>query len=111
MAIRPADLQLAYMAAPQNAAQVNSAQQAAQNAQQAAQAGFAAAVHKREETIAETEHAEGSVIKANPDGGGNGDGYTPQERRRQPNQDEDPSASDSPLGFAGEGEHFIDFTA
>jgi|GEM_PF-5718794 hypothetical protein len=97
------------MAAPQNAAQVNSAQQAAQNAQQVAQAGFAAAVHKREETVAQTEHAEGSVIKTNPDGS-NG-GYSPQQRRRQPKEQQEEPASESPLGLAGEGEHFIDFTA
>jgi hypothetical protein len=97
------------VAAPQNAAQVNSAQQAAQNAQQAAQASFAAAVHKREETIAETEHAEGAVIKTNPDGG-NG-GHTPERRRRQPKEHHEEPESESPLGLAGEGEHFIDFTA
>jgi hypothetical protein len=98
------------MAAPQNAAQINSAQQASQNAQQAAQASFAAAVQKREETIAQAEHAEGSVIKANPDGGGNG-GYTPQQRRQGRKQEQDEADSQSPLGLAGEGEHFIDFTA
>jgi hypothetical protein len=110
MAIRPADLQLAYLAAPQNAAQVNNAEQAGANGQQAAQAAFAAAVQKREETIAQTEHAEGTRIRTNPDGKGNAGGYTPQ--RRQGSRGEPEEASqDGALGFAGDGEHFIDFTA
>ena len=68
MAIRPVDLQLAYLAAPQNAAQVNNAQNAPQSAQQAAQAAFAAQLQKREETIEQTQPVHGSVIQANPDG-------------------------------------------
>jgi hypothetical protein len=110
MAIRPADLQLAYLAAPQNAAQVNNAQQAAGNAQQAAQAAFANQVQKREETIAETDHAEGAHLRTNPDGEGNGGGYTPQERRRHP-QNEAEAAFDELAALPGDGEHFIDFTA
>ena len=107
MAIRPADLQLAYLAAPQNAAQVNAAQQAPVAAQAAAQTAFADQLQKREETIAEAEHsARGSSIRTSPDGQGNGGGYTPEERRRkeyQPPQDESPGPS--------EGQHFIDVTA
>ena len=98
------DLQLAYLAAPQNAAQVNSAQQAPAAAQAAAQAAFAEQVHKREETIAEAEHsARGSGIRTSPDGQGNGGGYTPDERRREYHA----PAESSPLGLA-DGEHFID---
>ncbi len=100
------DLQLAYLAAPQNAAQVNSAQNAPQAAQQAAQAAFAAELHQREETIEETQPAHGSVIQANPDGG-NGGGYNPQQRQRKAPYESDES---SPLGLAGDGEHFIDVT-
>jgi hypothetical protein len=110
MAIRPADLQLAYLAAPQNAAQVNNAEQAAGNGQQAAQAAFAAQVQKREETIAQTEHAEGTRIRTNPDGGGNAGSYTPQ-RRRHGSGGEPEEMPDEGLGFAGDGDHFIDFTA
>ena len=107
MAIRPVDLQLAYLAAPQNAAQVSSAQQAPAAAQAAAQTAFAEQVHKREETIAEAEHsARGSGIRTSPDGQGNGGGYTPDERQRREYQA--PAAS-SPLGLA-DGEHFIDVT-
>ena len=98
------DLQLAYLAAPQNAAQVNNAQNAPQAAQQAAQAAFAAELDKREETIEETQRAHGSTLAANPDGG-NGSGYEPQQRGRQ----KQPYESDeSPLGLQGDGEHFID---
>jgi hypothetical protein len=109
MAIRPADLQLAYLAAPQNAAQVSAAQQAATNAQAAAQSTFAAQVQQREEMVKEAEHAERTALRTNPDGS-NGGQYTPQGRRQQPHHDEE-SAQDSGLEFAGEGEHFIDFTA
>jgi hypothetical protein len=108
MAIRPADLQLAYLAAPQNAAQVSAAQQAPQAAQAAAQATFAAQVQKREETVKETDHIERTTLRTNPDGGNDGGGYTPQQRRQGA---KDADAEDSPLGLAGEGEHFIDFTA
>ncbi|MEO9262879.1 MAG: hypothetical protein ABI282_02200 [Candidatus Baltobacteraceae bacterium] len=94
------------MAAPQNAAQVNVAQNAPLAAQQAAQAAFIDELHKREESVEEAKAAEGSVIKTNPDGQGNGDGYTPhgQQRKRRPGPD------GSLLGLAGDGEHFIDVT-
>jgi hypothetical protein len=107
MAIRPADLQLAYLAAPQNAAQVNAAQNAASNAQQAAQASFAAQVAKREETVSEAEHADHGKLSTNADGQGNGD-YTPQGRRQNAGANDE---SETGLEFAGDGEHFIDFTA
>jgi hypothetical protein len=48
MAIRPVDLRLAYLTAPQNAAQTSAALNAPQAAQQAAQAGFAPQVRERE---------------------------------------------------------------
>ncbi|MDP9111201.1 MAG: hypothetical protein M3M96_06195 [Candidatus Eremiobacteraeota bacterium] len=98
------DLQLAYLAAPQNAAQVNVAQNAPLAARQAAQAAFIDELHKREETVEETKAAQGSVIKTNPDGKGNGEGYTPQERRQKSQYD----ADDSAPGLSGDGEHFID---
>ncbi len=101
------DLQLAYLAAPQNAAQVNSAQQGPQAAQAAAQNAFVAQLQQREESIAETTHAEGTKIRTNPDGSGNSGGYTPQERRRQ-----HAAPDESSIDFAGsDGEHFIDVTA
>lgn len=106
MAIRPVDLQLAYLAAPQNAAQVNSAQQAPAAAQAAAQNAFVSQLQQREESIAETAHAEGTKIRTNPDGQ-NGGGYTPHERRgerRAPGDDASPGPGDDDL-------HFIDVTA
>lgn len=101
------DLQLAYLAAPQNAAQVNSAQQAPQAAQAAAQSAFAQRLQEREETIAETAQAEGNRIRTSPDGGGSGGEYTPRERRGE----QPPAEEESPLGLAGGGQHFIDVTA
>jgi len=105
MAIHPVDLQLAYLAGPQNAALVNSAENAPQAAQQAAQVAFANQVHEREETIAETADSQGAHLRADADGGGNGGGYQPQ--HRQPHG----SSSDAiSLGLSGDGEHFIDVT-
>lgn len=99
------DLQLAYLAAPQNAAQVSSAQTAPTAAQAAAQTQFAEQLQKREETIAEAESgARGSGIRTSPDGQGNGGGYEPQERQRREYR--------APAGPCAEtGEHFIDTTA
>lgn len=101
------DLQLAYLAAPQNAALVSSAQEGPQAAQAAAQANFAAHVAQREETIAETAHGDRATLRTNADREGNGEGYTPQERRHTYSSPDD----ESPLGLAGDGEHFIDVTA
>ena len=101
------DLQLAYLAAPQNAAQVNNAENAPHAAQLAAQAAFAAELSQREETIEETRGAHGSTIQTNPDGG-NGGGYEPQQRRRR--QQPFSEGDESPLGLRGDGEHFIDVT-
>ena len=110
MAIRPVDLQLAYMAAPQNAAVVSSAQNAPQAAQQAAQAAFAAEVTRREESVDEPADVNGAKVRAREErergdeqafsGGG--------ERREAPQEETD---STGPLGLAGSGEHFIDVTA
>lgn len=102
------DLQLAYLAAPQNAAQVSSAQQGPAAAQAAAQTAFAEQVHKREETIAEAEaSARGSGIRTSPDGQNDGSGYAPDERQRR---EYHAPAESSPLGLSGDGEHFIDVT-
>ena len=102
------DLQLAYLAAPQSAAQVSSAQQAPVAAQAAAQQAFADQLHKREETIAETEHsARGSGIRTSPDGQGNGGGYTPQDGERR----EYRGAPDETMAAPADGQHFIDVTA
>ncbi|HEY8313741.1 MAG TPA: hypothetical protein VIG51_06165 [Candidatus Baltobacteraceae bacterium] len=108
MAIRPVDLQLAYLAAPQNAAIADHAQNAPQAAQLAAQAAFAAEVTKREEHVDETAKAEGNRVKARTQA--DSDGQSGRRRRRRPSEPEtdDPS---NPLGLSGDGEHFIDVTA
>ena len=103
------DLQLAYLAAPQSAAQANTAQQAPQAAQAAAQAAFVNEVSKREETVTETDKAKGNVIRADAEGAGR-DGYGQQQRRRR-QQAAEGEADESPFDLGGEDGHFIDFTA
>lgn len=108
MAIRPVDLQLAYIATPQNAAVASSAQEAPQLAQQASQAAFAAEVVRRSEHVDEPPKIEHAGIRTkergprqqHEQGGG---------KRRAP--DESETEEQNPLRLAGEGEHFIDFTA
>ena len=107
MAIRPVDLQLAYMAAPQNAALVSHAQESAQTAQQAAQSAFAAEVAARQEQVDGPQKTAGTKIRpreerepAEHDGSG---------RHGRQDQDESPD-SGAPLGLP-DGEHFIDVTA
>lgn len=109
MAIRPVDLQLAYMAAPQNAAVLASAQDAPQAAAQAAQAAFAAEVQRREESVDEPAHVEGAKVRSRGDREPGEHEGRPGKRRRAPLEPEAPETG--ALGLAGEGEHFIDVTA
>lgn len=110
MAIRPVDLQLAYMAAPQNAAVLSSSQDAPQAAQQAAQAAFAAEVTRREESVDGPVQVEGAKVRAREDREPEGRQSHPDGRRRGAPHEEQ-AESIGPLGLAGEGEHFIDVTA
>jgi hypothetical protein len=111
MAIRPVDLQLAYMAAPQNAAVVSHAQESPQAAQQAAQAAFAAELQHREEHVDGPQRSEGQKIRPREERDTSQDGSRGQSRQRRQNPYEDDAAAAGPLGLAGEGEHFIDVTA
>ena len=108
MAIRPVDLQLAYLAGPQNAAAVSHAQDAPQAAQQAVQSAFAAEVVKREESIREPDKAGGQKVRAREEGDRGGQAFSRggQQHRpgRQPAPDQ-PSAEDSG------GDHLIDVIA
>jgi len=106
MAIRPADLQLAYLAAPQNSAVASQAQNGPQIAQQASAAAFAAQVREREETVAEAAKLEGNLVR--PRGDEPQERETPEQRERREAQ---PEAAAPGLGLAGDGEHFIDVTA
>ena len=106
MAIRPADLQLAYLAAPQNSAVASQAQTGPQIAQQASAAAFAAQVREREETVAEAAKLEGNLVR--PRGDEPQERETPEQRERREAQGE---AAPIGLGLAGDGEHFIDVTA
>ena len=109
MAIRPVDLQLAYMAAPQNAAVVSNAQEAPQAAQQAAQSAFAAEVNRREEHVDGPVKVEGQKVRAREEDRDPNDG-TPDRRRRKQQQSNE-SADPGAIGLAADGEHFIDVTA
>lgn len=110
MAIRPVDLQLAYMAGPQNAAAVSSAEDAPRAAQQAAQAAFAAELVHRQESIDEPVHVEGAKVRARGDRDPEDEQYGSggRKQRRTPHAQ---STTSGPLGLAGDGEHFIDVTA
>jgi len=106
MAIRPVDLQLAYMAAPQNAAVLNAAQEGQTAAQQAQATAFAAEVAKREEHVDAASEAKGGKVR-------------PRGDREQ--QDRPKKRAAAPLAHAegfepglhasGDGEHLIDVTA
>lgn len=109
MAIRPVDLQLSYMAAPQSAAVLSSSQEAPQAAQQAAASAFAAEVTRREEQIDRPDKAHGTKVRTREDRDSSQDHPQQQRRRRTPYEED--SAPAGPLGLAGEGEHFIDVTA
>jgi hypothetical protein len=111
MAIRPVDLQLAYMAAPQNAAVVSHAQESPQAAQQAAQAAFAAELEQREEHVDGPQRAEGQKIRSREERDAAQDGSPRQRRRRGQTAYENEAGDSGPFGLAGEGEHFIDVTA
>ncbi|HKU67856.1 MAG TPA: hypothetical protein VJP85_08770 [Candidatus Baltobacteraceae bacterium] len=110
MAIRPVDLQLAYLAAPQNAAVLSSAQEGPQAAQQSAAAAFAAEIVRREESVDEPVKVEGAKVRAREERDPGGGHAQPDGRRRRPPDEEAPPNS-SALGLAGAGEHFIDVTA
>ena len=107
MAIRPVDLQLAYIATPQNAAVASSAQESPQLAQQATQAAFAAEVVRRSEHVDEPPKVDQAKIRTQERGPREQPGEDRGKRRSGKETDDDAG----PLGLAGEGEHFIDFTA
>lgn len=109
MAIRPVDLQLAYMAAPQNAALVSHAQESAQTAQQAAQAAFAAEVAARQEQVDGPQKTVGQKIHRREEREPEQRDWS--DRQRDEDGEEEAPAQGGPFGLAGEGEHFIDVTA
>ena len=103
MAIRPVDLQLAYLAAPQSAALAANVAAAPQAAQQAAAMAFAQQVTEREESVAEAASSEhDSAVRERTQGESQGF-YQAPERRQGGEADEN---------FSDGGEqHFIDTTA
>ena len=104
MAIRPADLQLAYLAAPQNAAIVANIALAPQAAQQAAALAFAQQATEREESVAEaaTSEHEGAVRERTQ---GESRGFYQAPERRQGGGADDDSSD------GGGEQHFIDTMA
>ena len=103
MAIRPADLQLAYLAAPQSAALAANIAAAPQAAQQAAAMAFAQQVTEREESVAEAAGSEhDSAVRERTQGESQGF-YQAPERRQGEGADE--NSSD------GGEQHFIDTMA
>lgn len=106
MAIRPVDLQLAYMAAPQNAALVSHAQESPQAAQQAAQSAFAAELEQRQEHVDAPGRAEGQKVRPRDERDA-----PPEQRKRQRREPQNDDRAGGALGMAGDGEHFIDVTA
>jgi len=102
------DLQLAYLAAPASAAAANAVQQGPEAAAQAVQAAFAAQVEQRQETVEETQRAEGTKIRPDREGGSDAGTYSPRKRRRAI-----VSASENDVVAvpADEPAHFIDTTA
>ena len=109
MAIRPVDLQGAFVGAQANAAIVRNAEEAPAIAQAAANAQFASHVQDREETIEETQHAAGNKVR--PRGEEQPDQQTGQQRRQHAGQEAQSEEETPTLGFAGEGHHFIDVIA
>ncbi|HZY99876.1 MAG TPA: hypothetical protein VFE36_09915 [Candidatus Baltobacteraceae bacterium] len=102
------DLQLAYLAAPASAAAANAVQQGPEAASQAVQAAFAAQVEQRQETIEETQHAEGTKIRPDREGGSDAGTYSPRKRRRAVASVLDETEAALPVD---EPAHFIDTTA
>jgi hypothetical protein len=98
MAIRPVDLQLAYLATPQTAAIAGQAESAPQVAQQAAKSAFADQVREREETIEESSKLAGTIVRRRGDGEGGANAHDREEA------DDDGDDPDAPP-------HFIDVTA
>ena len=114
MAIRPVDLQGAYVAAQQNANVLRNAEEAPAVSQQAANVNFAAQLEKREETIEQTAHASGNKVRPRGESDRDAEGqesFESQAHERQPGEPFEEPPAGHPLGLAGEGHHFIDVTA
>lgn len=105
MAIRPVDLQLAYMAAPASAAAASQAQNGPAIAQQSAAAAFAAAVHEREETVAANDDVDRAQMRMNSDREADPNWSQNGKKRHAPgDQAENETPSDGEI-------HFIDTSA
>ena len=108
MAIRPTDLQLAIVNQAQNLPSQQRAEEGPRAAQAAAQAAFVQQTERRNESIAETQNAEGNKINVEER---QRDDQSPQgrKRRRQPGDPFEEVVAEA----AGEGDppHLIDFTA
>ncbi len=109
MAIRPVDLQLAYMAAPQSAAVLNSSKESPAAAQQATAAAFAAEVVRREEQVEQPDHTQGTKVRPR-DAREKAQDHRPGRKRKYlPNPQAE--GEGAPIASDGEEHHFIDVTA
>lgn len=104
MAIRPTDIQGAIWQAVQTAPLNQRAQEGPREAQQVAQAAFAAHVAEREETVEETAEGLGNRIDANAEREGRGEQHEPQHRNAFEEVVDEAAGLDEPR-------HLIDFTA
>ena len=105
MAIRPTDIQASIFQASQTAPVAARSEEGARLAQNAAQAQFAGEVRHRQETIAQTDRAEGNKVNADAERQGRQDAE--QRERRNGGFEE---VVDEAAGL-GEPAHLIDFTA
>ena len=106
MAIRPTDIQGSIWQAVQTAPLNQRAQEAPRDAQAAAQAAFAAQIHEREETVAESGESLGNRVSPDAERDARGDA----ERRDAQPRNAFEEAVDDAAGL-GEPQHLIDFTA
>ena len=105
MAIRPTDLQGAIYQAVQTAPVNQRAQEGPREAQQVAQAAFAAHVAEREETVEQSGEALGNRIDANAEREGHGaEEHEPHRRGAFEEVVDEAAGLDEPP-------HLIDFTA
>ncbi len=104
--IRPVDLQLAYLAGPQNAAVLSSAQDGPQAAQQAAAAAFAAEVAQREEQVDAPAEVHGTKVRSREER----EKRDPRSANKHRDEHQSAQSEDDAQarGVPGDDEHFID---
>lgn len=109
MAIRPTDLQTSYVLTAQQPPVAQHADEAPRSAQASAQAVFVAQTQERNETVAQTNHAENPRIEVERREREREQGQGRKRRRHQPGEPfEEPEVAAAP---EDDRPHLIDFTA